>query len=273
MNARTVDDFFQFLNGIHATGSHAPRSYVTAIEKTNEALKRHGVFLSSSECIWDVKDRERLKKLHALVKSEQSKGEMGIFKEEPSKSYWSKGFCSAAIRDFIKYVDVIEQYDDVCCNVRNTTQFSTALEAIERKICGRDTIRQVRVRVNQYLFRKMVLDNYQHRCCVTGLSIPEVLRASHIKPWAEDEGSRLDPQNGLCLSATFDAAFDKYLISFDEDLRLIFSPALREYYSQDAFKRIFLPYEGKTIERPKCFLPSQRFLRTHRRICLTVVAP
>ncbi len=265
------NDFFHFLNGIHADGSHAPRSYVTAIEKTNEALVRHGVFLDADERIWDIKDRARLQKLHSLVKSEQSKGENGIFKGEVAKSYWSKGFCSAAIRDFIRYTDVMEQYDAACHNVKNIIQFSTVLETIEKSICGRDSIRQVRVRVNQYLFRKMVLDNYQHRCCVTGLSIPEVLRASHIKPWAEDEESRLDPQNGLCLSATFDAAFDKHLISFDEDLRLIFSPSLRVYYSQDVFKRNFLPYEGKVIEQPVRFLPSQRFLSIHRRKCLSTV--
>lgn len=263
--------FFHFLSGIHAVGSHAPRSYVTAIEKTNQALMRHGIFLDLGECIWDIKDLERLQKLHALVKLEQSKGEKGIFKEETAKSYWSKGFCSAAIKDFIKYIDVMGRYEDVCCNVRNATRFSKGLESIEKEICGRDAIRQVRVRVNQYLFRKIVLDNYRHRCCITGLSIPAVLRASHIKPWAEDGESRLDPQNGLCLSATFDAAFDKYLISLDEDLRLIFSPSLKEYYGQDSFKRIFLPYEGKMIEQPIRFLPSQQFLRAHRRRCLTAV--
>lgn len=269
MDSRTIDDFFRFLNGIHADGSHAPRSYVTAIEKTNEALLRHGVFLGADECIWDIKDVDRLKKLHMLVKQEQSKGELGIYKEEPSKSYWKKCFCSAAIRDFIKYVSAMEQYADVCSNYTNKTKFSKGLELVKEKICGREAIRQVRVRVNQYLFRKMVLDNYQHRCCVTGLSMPDVLRASHIRPWAEDERSRLDPQNGLCLSATFDAAFDKYLISFDERLRLVFSPSLREYYTQDSFKRVFLPYEGKKIELPISFLPSQRYMRMHREKCLS----
>lgn len=264
MNAHIKDDFLHFLSGIHAVGSHAPRSYVTAIDKTNAALVRHGEFLEPGESIWCIGNCERLQKLYLLVKHEQAKGEMGIFREEESASYWRRGFCSAAINDFIKYVNFIGQYRAAYSNTISAKQFSGALGAIEKNMLGKEVVRQTKVRVNQYLFRKMVLDNYQYRCCITGLSIPEVLRASHINSWSEDKENRLDPQNGLCLSATFDAAFDKHLISFDEDLRLIFSPSLREYYCQDAFKQIFLPYEGVQMERPIRFLPSQLFLKRHR---------
>ena len=75
----------------------------------------------------------------------------------------------------------------------------------------------MKVRSNQHVFRKMILNIYNQSCCITGLNIPEVNRASHIIPWSEDQTIRLDPRNGLCLSATYDAAFDKYLISLDDD--------------------------------------------------------
>ena len=63
-----------------------------------------------------------------------------------------------------------------------------------------------------------------NRCCLTGLDLPQLNRASHIIGWAEPKGKqiRMDPRNGLCLSATYDAAFDRKPITFDEDYRLVF---------------------------------------------------
>lgn len=266
MNASLSDDFLRFSKGIHAAGSNAPSSYVTAIEKTQAALLRHHVFLAPGESIWNIRDESRLQALYALVKQEKMKGEFGIFREEESASYWKKNYCSAAINEFIRFVSIVKQCAEASKQAQSTKDFTARLEKIEKSICaaGKDRLRPAKVRVNQYLFRRMVLDNYRNRCCITGLSIPEVLRASHITPWAEDEVSRLDPQNGLCLSATFDAAFDRHLISLDEDLRLIFAPSLREYYTQDSFKTIFLPYEGKRIESPVKFLPSAKYLQQHR---------
>lgn len=266
MSLLVADDFLRFSKGIHAVGSNAPTSYVTAIEKTQAALQRHHVFLAPGESIWDIQDEVRLQSLYALVKQEKIKGESGIFREEESSSYWKKNYCSAAIGEFIRFVSIANRCAEASKQAQSSKDFTARLEKIENSICaeGRERLRPSKVRVNQYLFRKMVLDNYRNRCCITGLSIPEVLRASHISPWAEDEVSRLDPQNGLCLSATFDAAFDRHLISLDEDLRLIFAPSLREYYTHDAFRTIFLPYEGKRIEHPVRFLPSAKDLQQHR---------
>ena len=110
----------------------------------------------------------------------------------------------------------------------------------------------------------MLLKNYEAQCCVSGLNIPEVLRASHIVAWSDDKRNRLNPANGLCLSATYDAAFDRHLISFDENYRMIFSSILKEYYSNEAFKTQFLAFEGKPLSRPKLFCPDQEFLQKHR---------
>ncbi len=65
-------------------------------------------------------------------------------------------------------------------------------------------------RVGQDLFRAALLDYWQGRCCVTGLAVPELLRASHIKPWAvcESDDDRLDVFNGLLLAPHLDALFD-----------------------------------------------------------------
>lgn len=64
-------------------------------------------------------------------------------------------------------------------------------------------------------------------CAVLGCTILSVLRASHIKPWKKSTDSeRLDSSNGLLLVATFDALFDKGLISFNDDGVMLISSKL-----------------------------------------------
>ena len=75
-------------------------------------------------------------------------------------------------------------------------------EGIERK-----TI--IKTRVNQSFFRSTILSSYNSKCCMTGLSIPELLVASHIKPWSKDKENRINPHNGLCLNSIHDKAFDR----------------------------------------------------------------
>jgi hypothetical protein len=83
-------------------------------------------------------------------------------------------------------------------------------------------------RVGQSLFRDALLEYWNGRCPLTGISDTALLRASHIVPWAECETDelRLDVHNGLLLSALWDAAFDCGLISFADDGTVLRSPAL-----------------------------------------------
>jgi hypothetical protein len=69
-----------------------------------------------------------------------------------------------------------------------------------------DTTRraEVEVRKKQYIFRRMVLSSYAGVCCISGLSEPRLLVASHILPWKENTENRLNPKNGLCLSVLHD---------------------------------------------------------------------
>ena len=88
--------------------------------------------------------------------------------------------------------------------------------------------RTVVQRVGQDIFRNALMDYWQGRCCVTGLSVPSLLRASHIKPWAlcETDEERLDVFNGLLLSPHLDALFDGGWISFSNQGTLIMSKEL-----------------------------------------------
>lgn len=83
-------------------------------------------------------------------------------------------------------------------------------------------------RVGQDIFRRGLLEYWDGRCAVTGLAVPELLRASHIKPWAhcETDAERLDVFNGLLLAPHFDAAFDQGLITVAEDATILVSDAL-----------------------------------------------
>ncbi len=73
-------------------------------------------------------------------------------------------------------------------------------------------------RVGQDLFRAALLDYWQGKCCVTGLDMREILRASHIRPWArcETDEQRLDVFNGLLLAPHLDALFDCGLMTVDD---------------------------------------------------------
>lgn len=83
-------------------------------------------------------------------------------------------------------------------------------------------------RVGQNIFRTALMDYWSGACAVLGVSESRLLRASHIKPWAEcrSDAERLDVYNGLLLSAHLDAAFDAFLISFEDDGRIFLSDTL-----------------------------------------------
>ncbi len=86
----------------------------------------------------------------------------------------------------------------------------------------------VKERRGQAKYRKRLEKLWESCCAVTGVSIPEVLRASHAKPWkaCASGRERLDPYNGFLLSANLDALFDKYLITFEDNGDLLCSPVL-----------------------------------------------
>jgi len=88
--------------------------------------------------------------------------------------------------------------------------------------------RLVVVRVGHDLFRNALVEYWQGRCCVTGLAVPALLRASHIRPWAkcESDDQRLDVFNGLLLAPHIDALFDGGWISFSNQGKLLVSEML-----------------------------------------------
>ena len=93
-----------------------------------------------------------------------------------------------------------------------------------------DAERLVVQRIGQDKFREGLLGYWQERCPLTGITDTSLLRASHIIPWGEcrSDAERLDVHNGLLLSALWDAAFDRGLVTFDDDGKPQFSPILSD---------------------------------------------
>lgn len=123
--------------------------------------------------------------------------------------------------------------------------------------------RVVEQRVGQNFFRRAVLANFDNRCCVTGIAEPQLLNASHILPWKLDVEHRHNPENGLSMSATFDRAFDRGLISFDENRRLILSSNLASHPDRTT-RNHFSAYSGQEMAGARRFEPSSKFLAWHR---------
>lgn len=124
--------------------------------------------------------------------------------------------------------------------------------------------RTTTVRLAQGFFRRTVLAAYLGRCCISGIPIPELLIASHILPWADYPEQRINPCNGLCLSRLHDTAFDRGLLTFDEQYRLVLSKKIKDYMTAESVRHNFVIHEGAQIKLPEKFYPDKTFLSHHR---------
>ena len=129
-------------------------------------------------------------------------------------------------------------------------------EGIERET-------NVKQRINQSFFRSTVLSSYYFKCCITGLSIPDFLVASHIIPWSKNTEQRLNPRNGLCLNSIHDKAFDRGFITITPEFNLRVSGVFGDFEKEKAVQDFFMKYENKKINLPDKFLPTKEFLEYH----------
>lgn len=264
----------------NVSGSNRADSYIRALGYLGPILASSGDTFSQYSDIFSISQIGILRQLYTYITEQQKLGENGIFRTAAKPSYWRSGFYSAALKDYITFL-ANHNYAHKLWQIYNTEDLppdtlAAKLSAVElesdtvpdegeaSQLQGEDVLREVKTRRNQHFFRSMIMCDYTSRCCLTGLAIPEVLRASHISSWATDETNRMNPTNGLCLSATYDAAFDRHLISFDEDYRFILSKSLRDHYTDAAFRQHFLCFEGVKLTLPKRFHPAQFFLEKHR---------
>lgn len=128
---------------------------------------------------------------------------------------------------------------------------------------GEYKLREVKTRVNQNVFRQIVIANYSSKCAVTGIDIPDLLVASHILPWSKNEKERLNPENGICLSALYDRAYDKGYIGIKENFEIVLSEALKKKRKKIYHSKYFAGLEGSKIILPQKYHPNKIFLQYH----------
>lgn len=127
---------------------------------------------------------------------------------------------------------------------RNKDSLSPIFSELEG--CSKLEIETVRdaiakVRLGQSKFRSDLLNSKKNSCVFTNIYSPEsLLIAGHIKPWSKSSNiERLDINNGILLTPTFDKLFDSFKISFDENGKLIYSSKINE----DTWKELFPKFE------------------------------
>lgn len=269
----TQQGFSEYVNAVYESKNGTANSYIAAIHIIDKMLAFDDIFGLKGKSITCIDDTELLLRIADFVCKQQSlykKGKDSIFRNIDAKqvSYPRSGFCSAAIKQLLAYnkYDISEkEVDKVVSGLTTGTRVSNELISffkLDKE--GKDKQVTTTARLGQNYFRKMVLANYDNKCCVTGLNIPHTLIASHIVEWKKDKRNRMNPENGLCLSATYDAAFDGHLISFDDNYCMIVSKQIKEYYTNDVAREYFKKFEGKQIILPKRFLPSKQLLERHR---------
>lgn len=269
----TQQGFEDYLFAVYGYKNGTAKSYITAIHIIDELFTKEDKFGLEGLSIVQIKDYDLLTKINKYIREEQLRfknSQDSFFRNTSStqSSYPGKGFCSAAVRQLLLYYAYNQKEEQAWSLVKERLQGKKVSEKLESLFDidreGRETAVMTKVRLGQNYFRKMVLQNYGNKCCVTGLNVPQILRASHIVSWASDKTNRMNPENGLCLSATYDAAFDQHLISFDEDYRMIVSKQIKDYFTNQITKQYFEDFEGKRIILPSLYMPSKKLLEKHR---------
>ncbi len=119
----------------------------------------------------------------------------------------------------------------------------------------------IKARRGQGLYRDKLIQKYNKSCIVTGTNISQVLVASHIKPWVVcDNKERVDVNNGLLLSATFDRLFDSGLITFDKKGKMLVSSMV----SKDNFEKLHIDDSVKYDIKYK--IEMEKYLDYHNKI-------
>lgn len=117
-----------------------------------------------------------------------------------------------------------------------------------------------RQRIHQDFFRTAVLSGYNQRCCICGLPHPELLVAGHIIPWSIREDTRANPENGICLCASHDRAYESGLLAVKADFSVIVNARLKKS-TDPASEFLFHSFNGKRILLPDRFTPRPEFLK------------
>ena len=124
---------------------------------------------------------------------------------------------------------------------------------------GGEALRHKRERLGQQFFRNCVLNAYNSRCCISGITSPELLEACHIISWSEDSTLRTHPSNGLCLNPFFHKGYDLGYVGISPDYSIYIAASLLED-NRSPFTRFLTQLNGTKITLPSKFYPRRDLL-------------
>lgn len=264
--------FIDFNTRLSPENSRKASSYAQAIRILDAVLVHQHVIDLHGQSLYDIRYLAVLEQVREIVKEEVRKmkdGQPNIFDygQPTQKSYPLGGLCTAAVTSLMDYA----QFEGTEMIVRKETHphtISTRLiKYFDLTMEGEDVASETKRRKGQDYFRRMILANYGSRCALMGIDMPQLLLASHIIPWSDTKNKqeRQNPCNGTCLSALYDKAFDKGLITFSPDnYTVCLSSALRECESQDYYAKHIGSVNGQQIMLPLNYKPNRDFLAYHR---------
>ena len=268
--------FIVFNTRFSPENSRKATSYAQAIRILDEVLVHQNVIDLHGQSLYDIPNAAIIEEVLRFVNEEvkkMKKNQQNIFDygKHGQRSYPLKSFCSAALKSLKKYAlyeQEIKTADIIVAQESNPRTISKKLIThFDLTKEGKDVVSVTKRRKGQDYFRRMILTNYGSRCALTGIDIPQLLIASHIIPWEDKKHKqdRLNPCNGICLSALYDKAFDQGLITISpDDYSVILSSVLRENETKAYYDRHFGCLKGQKQTMPAEYLPNRDFLAYHR---------
>lgn len=274
--------YIKFINEQNLEGSGRASSYIRALNLLNIILSKPSALYPHKVDFWSIHSIDEINKLYEYALKWQKTAGSEFLQPGLSPSYGRNGYYSAALKSYKDFL-ILQGHEERLWKIYDNPNIAPGklsellskekIDSIEELVPdkidistkeGKEVLRSVKTRVNQNFFRKMILSAYNNQCCITGLNIPTLLIASHIKPWAKDKANRLNPCNGLCLNSLHDKAFDSGLITIDSDRKIVISKEIKEHYSIKAVKTYFEIYDNKMITLPSLFFPDKQFIEYHR---------
>ncbi len=133
----------------------------------------------------------------------------------------------------------------------------------KRESFGTEQRTDQRRRVGQQFFRRVVLSNYEHQCCVCRLKQKPLLEAAHIVKWSEtdDPKLRVNPRNGMAMCRIHHKAFDENIITIDPDEKIILLSTSIKNENSPGAQSMFHQFDNESIFEPKKFGPEKELLR------------
>jgi len=208
-----------------------------SVERAGYANGWENVRQSTSDCVSLYSARHKAEV--EIRESDQAKGLFFVrFSAGPAPSELNRSFAPLAdgayeVSGELELRHILRRSAELAMSLPNQAAdiYAAKVADIEKTgLQSTEALRMVKQRIGQDVYRKALMDYWSGACAVTGLAIPEMLRASHAKPWAKCEGDseRLDVFNGFLLAPHLDALFDAGLLSFEDNGKAVFSVRIKE---------------------------------------------